>query len=156
MTYRHLRAWLLVPFAAATLQAQSVSDTVATVTQRAVKNPTTAGILSGAGAYVGVAGLGSFYAGNAGHGYRHLAIGLVTGGAAIGGVAACWDMDCSDATGLLMIGGLVAYAANAVWSVFVGVADAHAYNRGAESPGGPLSPGLRLGGVTLPLVRLEF
>jgi hypothetical protein len=156
MSVQRLARWLLVPMIATSLQAQSRLDTTAAGNEGSLKSSTTAGILGGAGAFVGVPGLGSFYAGNTGHGVRHLAIGLVSGGVAVGGVAACWHMDCSDGAGLLMIGGMVAYAVNAVWSVFVGIADAHAYNRRPELPGGTFSPGLAPGGVTLPLVRLEF
>jgi hypothetical protein len=151
MSIRPLARWLLVPMMATSLQGQARRDTTAAGNEGSLKSPTTAGILGGAGAFVGVPGLGSFYAGNSGHGIRHLAIGLVSGGVAAGGVAACWHMDCSDATGMLIIGGLAAYAANAAWSIFVGVADAHAYNRRPEL-GGTFSPG----GVTIPLVRLEF
>ena len=129
MNGRRLAVWVLLSVTVTTLQAQQVADTVATAAPRSAKSPTTAGILSGAGAYVGVAGLGSFYAGNSGHGVRHLAIGLLTAAVAVSGIVTCADLDCSDTEGLLMVGGAVAYAANAVWSVFVAVADAHAHNR---------------------------
>jgi hypothetical protein len=79
------------------------------------------------------AGAGSFYAGDASHGRRHLAIGLAAAAAVIGGAVARDKTDSDGdpvqyihpATGI----GLLAYLANGVWGGITAAGDAGRHNR---------------------------
>ena len=88
------------------------------------KDPAVAGLLSFL-----LPGLGSFYAGNSGHGILHLAIGLGSYAVMYGGLnsdACQWEDDCAVA-GV----GAVVYLGNAIWSIFAAVSDANKHNRAA-------------------------
>lgn len=67
-----------------------------------------------------------------------MVIGVLTLGGGLTALAlACNDGDCEDGAGVVPALGLLGLAAaNAVWSIFVAVSDAEAYNRrlGAASP----------------------
>lgn len=88
------------------------------------RDPTLAGIMS----FI-IPGVGSFYAGNSGHGLRHLGIHLGSY-VLIGAAAASCDYDCSSNAGMVGLGAL-ALLANDVWSIFVAVNDAKAHNGAA-------------------------
>ena len=123
------------------------------------------GFLAGALSGLVFPGLGSFYAGNNGHGTRHVVIAAV----AIGGLAAgggdCFvlgslglndpDEDCT----LTNIAAGV-YLANWVWAIVVGVNDASDYNRALNTAGVQVAPqfvAIRSGGqgtTGLQLLRL--
>lgn len=100
------------------------------------KDPLVAGILSWL-----IPGLGSFYAGNSGHGVRHLVIAV--GGYALLVAGAASD-DClyGDSCGLLYAGAGV-IVVNAVWGIVTAVGDANAHNRGA----GAARPGRVVGSL---------
>ena len=88
-------------------------------------------------------GLGNFYAGNNGHGWRH--VGLAVGGGVIflvGAVEAVeYDFDNDDGGALLVVGALI-LAGNWVWSIVSAVKDAEAAGR-PPSSGGALPSMLR-------------
>ena len=73
--------WLSATIAAASLDTPHAADRLWIKPQQGRKSPTAAGFLSGTCLLLPVCGLGSFYAGNAGHGWRHLGIGVGTWGA---------------------------------------------------------------------------
>jgi len=89
------------------------------------KEPLVAGLLSWI-----LPGVGSFYAGNSGHGVRHLLISAGAVTAVVVGASAFDDND-EDATlsGVLIVGGLTLAVTNAVWGIITAVNDAHAANR---------------------------
>jgi len=89
------------------------------------KNPFLAGLLS---AYV--PGLGSFYAGNAGHGKRHLAI---TGGSFALMFVGLAEGGESGAVPFYL--GLATYFVNCAWSVVTAAADANADNQRGTAGG---------------------
>lgn len=107
-------------------------DSVLLVPQQAAvdrKDPAVAGVLSFL-----ITGLGSIYAGNAGHGILHLGIGLGAYAVMMAGVnadACQYGDDCSTAEI-----GAVLYLGNAVWSIFTAVSDAKAHNAAAGGPTG--------------------
>jgi hypothetical protein len=80
-------------------------------------------------------GTGSFYAGNNGHGVRHLIIGGGTAiGTAVGIGIACADFDldlCDEDDPAYVVGAVFAlgYVVNWVWGTIVAVNDVKAYNR---------------------------
>lgn len=88
------------------------------------KDPTLAGILSFL-----IPGVGSFYAGNGGHGIRHLGLHLGSY-VLIGAAVASCDYDCSGSGGLVLLGSL-ALLGNDVWSIFTAVNDAKGHNGAA-------------------------
>ncbi len=105
-------------------------DATVMVQQPGEKSPWLAGILSFFLPY----GTGSFYAGNNGHGIRHLVIGGATAvgmGASL--LEACIDgFSVCDTDGTAYaIAGVFAlgYLANWVWGTITAVSDANAYNR---------------------------
>ncbi len=103
------------------------------------KSATTAGFLSGVCFLLPVCGLGSFYAGDAAHGLRHLGIGVASFGTLVAAVASggnCGITLCGpEGAGLAVaIGAALAYYANGIWSIVVAAEDAHAHNRRLEQP----------------------
>jgi hypothetical protein len=103
------------------------------------KDPLVAGLLSWF-----LPGVGSFYAGKAGHGWRHLVIEAGAIAVAIVGVSqdgedtSCHSYpdgyECTTVTGpnwTLCLVGLGGMVVNSVWSIFTAVGDANNYNRGA-------------------------
>ena len=86
---------------------------------------------------VGVNGIGSYYAGNSGHGTRHLLIGFASAGVIFAGLASClaggprglFAPDCSGAATASITIGVLAYLGNWVWSTVTAGLDAGAYNR---------------------------
>jgi hypothetical protein len=91
-----------------------------------------------------IPGLGSFYAGNSGHGIRHIVIHIVALGAFIGGVVS--TADAATGTGInvdeerdtwLILGGAGVMFLNSIWSIITAVGDANAYNQrsGGARPG---------------------
>lgn len=123
------------------------------------RSPFLAGVLT-----IVFPGLGSFYAGNSGHGVRHGVIGLVTGVAyyasaddCIGDIFGQNESSC----GLFIVSSL-AFLANTIWATVVAVDDTKAYNRSLQTAGLRVAPELvavRSGGNTqlgLQLVSFGF
>jgi hypothetical protein len=103
--------------------------------QTGTKEPLLAGVLSAI-----VPGVGSYYAGNSGHGTRHLliaggAMGLVLAGATLWATETiddCLSGDCGNSSGVgnaLMAVGYGAYIVNWAWSIGAAVGDANGHNR---------------------------
>ena len=78
---------------------------------------------------VGVNGIGSYYAGNSGHGTRHLLIGFASAGVIFAGLASCLAGGCSGAKNASITIGILAYLGNWWWSTVTAGLDAGAYNR---------------------------
>jgi hypothetical protein len=98
------------------------------------KSPALAGLLN-----VVLPGVGNFYAGNNGHGIRHLA--LAVGGVAVMALGTVNEVDenpDSGGEGLMLVGGVV-FIGNWVWGIFSGIQDARAANRPVGSNGGVAS-----------------
>jgi hypothetical protein len=85
-------------------------------------------------------GIGSYYAGNSGHGTRHLLIAGASGALAFTGMVLwaddildeCFEGDCrsSNEAGVgLAVVGMVAYTINWVWAAATAAGDAMAFNR---------------------------
>jgi hypothetical protein len=96
-------------------------------------------LLSFGSGFVLLPGMGSFYAGNAGHGARHLLIGTVATGAFVvsmhGLLCRAYGTDgwCPlGASGFgwfpLTVAALLTYAANYVWSIGTAIEDAKGFN----------------------------
>ena len=108
-------------------------------------------------------GLGSFYAGNSGHGVTHLAVAGASLGGMLAGSSSCQivfagpDSDCT-----LVTFSAVVFMGNWIWSIFTGVNDANAYNRSLSTTGLQVAPevvAIRLDGQTtigLQLLRFGF
>jgi hypothetical protein len=86
------------------------------------KSPVAAGLLS-----LWIPGVGSFYAENRRHGWRHLAIH----GASIGVMVASCNPGV-DSCGAVGAVGLLAFVGNIIWAPVTAVFDAHAANRKAQ------------------------
>ncbi len=86
---------------------------------------------------VGVNGIGSYYAGNSGHGTRHLLIGFASIGLILAGGSSCFEVfsNCSGAGQASISIGAVAYLGNWVWSTVTAVLDAGATNRRQRGTG---------------------
>ncbi len=170
-------AWLPATIAAASLDTTLVVRRLQIRPEQGRKNPTTAGLLSGTCLLLPVCGLGSFYVGNAGHGWRHLGIGLGTWGAMFAGYAAgdCRGFGACEPEGAgvaVFVVGAIGYTANAVWSIIVAGNEAHAHNQRSGKSTAVLAPRVEFGAplpsdvmgtrrpvqttVTLPLVRVTF
>ncbi len=98
------------------------------------KSPALAGILS----LVIWPGVGSYYAGNSGHGTRHLAIGFGALAVTIVGLAMAVDDVQADLTidgGSFAVAliGLLGYGVNSIWGTVVAVTDASDHNAGIAS-----------------------
>jgi len=96
------------------------------------KSPALAGLLN---AFV-LPGIGNLYAGNSGHGLRHLALTVV------GGAVAFLGMHKVNSTGdgeAWAVAGAVVLSGNWVWSIFSGIEDARAAGRPGSSNGGVAS-----------------
>jgi hypothetical protein len=93
------------------------------------KSPALAAGLSLVLPLVLVNGIGSYYAGNSGHGTRHLLIGFGSFGVMVAGLGSCFDAfsNCSAEWAIALGGG--AYLANWVWGAVTAGLDAGAYNR---------------------------
>ena len=125
------------------MQAPSFDATLSagllqTLSPQGRKSATTAGFLSGVCFLLPVCGLGSFYAGDAAHGWRHLGIGVASFGTLVAAFAAgnCSFVTCEpEGAGVAVaIGALLAYTANGIWSIVVAGEDAHDRNRRLEQP----------------------
>ena len=108
------------------------------------KSPTLAAILS----WLVWPGVGSYYAGNSGHGTRHLLIGVAAVGAAIPLLVTCdndgfCDFD-NDTARLSVVVGLGAIAlGNSIWSIITAVNDAEKRNALVDAGTVSFSPSLR-------------
>ena len=116
------------------LQARLMSETTILSPQELPVPGEKSGVLAGVLSAFIFPGVGSYYAGNSGHGTRHLVIGLVTLGGTVGGLAACGDLPegCRDGTeaGLWIAGvSAVAYLVNWIWSIPTATSDVSNYNR---------------------------
>jgi hypothetical protein len=113
----------------------------AAVQARGGKSPTLAAILS----WLVWPGVGSYYAGNSGHGTRHLAIGVAAAGVAIPLLVTCdndgfCDFD-NDTARLSVVAGLGAvWVANSIWSIITAVNDAEDYNARLQTARVSLKP----------------
>lgn len=77
-----------------------------------------------------VPGAGSFYAGESGHGWRHLIVHLVGYGMVVGGTTSCVTAggeDCSEISGVATAG-TVAVLGNWVWGMVTANRDAKVFN----------------------------
>lgn len=112
------------------------------------KSVTTAGFLSAACLLPPVCGLGSFYAGHAGHGWRHLSIGVASLGAAFAASAAgecSWGICEPQGAGkAVFIVGLLAYYGNTIWSTAVAVDDTWRHNRSLDQSPAQLAVGIEV------------
>lgn len=118
----------------ATVPATFTSFASDAMPQGGTKSPALAGILS----WLIFPGVGSYYAGNSGHGTRHILIGAGTLAVTIVGLAQASDDFFADGTidegSFALAGiGLTAYFVNAIWSIVVAVDDASVHNRGIAS-----------------------
>ena len=139
--------------------AQEANST-ATVVVLNEKSPTTAGLLSG----LVFPGAGSFYAGNSGHGVRHLAIGLLAAaGLTVGSDNCSIVFDTGHNSCRLFWASLGVGVVNLVWSITTASGDAKEYNRVQRVQHGvELAPevvAIRVGGRTavgLQVAQLRF
>ncbi|HSM08764.1 MAG TPA: hypothetical protein VLA33_07070 [Gemmatimonadota bacterium] len=76
-------------------------------------------------------GMGSYYAGNSGHGTVHAAIAGAAVLGMIAGSSDCSYFDPEDACELLGVSAIV-FAGNWIWSIFRGVNDVKEYNRSIQ------------------------
>ncbi len=130
------------------LQAQEADSTVvspeaATPQQTVVfvseKSPFTAGILSAAV----FPGVGSFYAGNKGHGIIHLAVGVVSAVGVQAGSDDCNLIFSGPDDNCTLLGvSLGVFVVNWIWSITTGVSDAKEYNRSLRQRGLQVAPEL--------------
>jgi hypothetical protein len=77
-------------------------------------------------------GIGNFYAGNSGHGLRHVALAVGGGAILLAGFGKVYGEGQNEGDGLALAG-LLVVSGNWVWSIFSGIGDA----RAAGSSGGP-------------------
>ncbi len=92
------------------------------------KSPAVAGILS----WLLFPGVGSYYAGNSGHGTRHVLLAVGSIAAIVAGVAQTGDYgDYTSAGSALILGGVVAYVANDIWGILTAIHDAERHNEAA-------------------------
>ena len=116
----------------------------AAVQTRGGKSPTLAALLS----WLVWPGVGSYYAGNSGHGTRHLAIGAVAVGVAVPLLVTCdndgfCDFD-NDTARLSVVAGLGAvYLANSIWGILTAISDAEDYNERVQSGRVSVEPAVR-------------
>ena len=107
-------------------------------------------------------GVGSYYAGNSGHGTRHLAIGVATAAGMFAAASDCNIFAESDSSCTLALVSALAFLGNAIWSTSVAVGDAKEYNQSLRTAGLHIAPQLvavRSGGDTqlgLQLVSFGF
>jgi hypothetical protein len=88
------------------------------------RSPLVAGVLSGV-----LPGVGSFYAGNSGHGIRHIVIWAGAGTVTMVGLAKFVALDSGSGSGVtLFLVGFSALAINDVWAIVTAVGDANAHN----------------------------
>ena len=109
------------------------------------KSPVLAAGLSLVLPVVFVNGIGSYYAGNSGHGTRHLLIGFGSAGLMLAGLSSCDDgfNNCSAE----WVGGIgaVAYLGNWLWGTITAGLDAGEYNRRqSETRAARLEPGFKI------------
>jgi NADH:ubiquinone oxidoreductase subunit 6 (subunit J) len=118
------------------LATPATYDSMLVAQQADRKDPLVAGILSWI-----IPGLGSFYAGNSGHGVRHI---VIYAGAVVllfvGAAQAAEEIDpftgeVDEGSFALMGAALVVLVANSIWAIITAVGDANAYNRGTGRPG---------------------
>ena len=109
------------------------------------KSPVLAAGLSLILPLVGVNGIGSYYAGNSGHGTRHLLIGFGSVGVMLAGLGTCFEYlnNCSADWAIAI--GFVAYLGNWVWGTITAGLDAGEYNRRqSETRAARLQPGFKI------------
>ena len=110
---------------------------------REYRSPTLASVLSLSGGFIGIHGLGSYYAGNEPHGTRHLLLGFGTGAVVLAGLLTCdggWGSgECVGVSGAVVTLGVLAYLVNWGWSVVTAGQDAKAFNVLAPAGGRFLS-----------------
>ncbi len=108
------------------------------------KNPALAGILS----FFVPFGTGSFYAGNDGHGIRHLVFGGVTVIGTLAGIAVARDGGfdlCNENDGYAIAVIFAAgFLANQIWGTVAAIGDANAYNRQFRENALQFAPGVML------------
>ena len=134
--------------------AQGAQQAVVIISE---KSPITAGLLSG---FV-LPGAGSFYAGNSGHGIRHLAIAVVSGVGIQAGSDNCGLVFSSPDDNCTLLGiSAGVFIINWIWSITTGVSDAKEYNLKARQEGLQVKPELVAirsdGETTIGLQLLRF
>ena len=95
------------------------------------KNPAVAALLNA----LLFAGIGNFYAGNSGHGLRHVALAVGGGAVLLVGAGKVYGEGQNAGDGLF-VAGLLVVSGNWVWSIFSGIGDAQAAGRPGGGPGG--------------------
>ncbi len=108
------------------------------------KSPTLAGILS----WLVWPGVGSYYAGNGGHGTRHVVIGVAAVAAAVPLIVTCdndgfCDFDNDTARLSVLIGLGAVWLGNSVWSIITAVNDADKRNALVDAGSVSIGPSLR-------------
>ncbi len=93
------------------------------------KSPALAAGLSLVLPLVAVNGIGSYYAGNSGHGTRHPLIGFGSVGLMVAGLGTCFDAFSNCSADWAIAIGAVAYLGNWVWGTITAGLDAGEYNR---------------------------
>ncbi|MGD8496848.1 MAG: hypothetical protein PVF05_11710 [Gemmatimonadales bacterium] len=138
-----------------------VFATMATVSplagqQSPSRSPVVAGLFS-----AWIPGVGSYYAGDASHGTRHLVIAGVTAAGVL--IPDCQILSSEDTDTACAIGliSAVGYVANWIWAIVVGVNDAEEFNRSHRVARLRVAPELVVVGrreprVGLALVSLRF
>lgn len=129
----------------------------AELTAGAEKSPFGAGLMSWL-----VPGLGSFYAGDTGHGITHLAIGAGSFGIMAATASGCNLFGEDEPTCGIAVAAALVFVGNSVWSVFTAVDDAKQHNRSLVMAGLRFAPELvtfKMGSETnvgVQLLRLDF
>lgn len=101
------------------------------------RSPFLAGALSG----LVFPGLGSFYAGNNGHGVTHLAVAGASFGGMLAGSSSCEIVFAGPDSDCTLVGiSAVVFLGNWIWSIFTGVNDTNAYNRSLSTTGLQVAP----------------
>jgi hypothetical protein len=119
------------------------------------------GFLAGALSGLVFPGLGSFYAGNNGHGVTHLAVAGASFGGMLVGSSSCEIVFAGPDSDCTLVGiSAVVFLGNWIWSIFTGVNDTNAYNRSLSTEGLQVAPevvAIRLDGqTTIGLQLLRF
>jgi hypothetical protein len=128
------------------LYPHEADDAVSAAVQaRGGKSPTLAALLS----WFVWPGVGSYYAGNSGHGTRHVLIGVAAVGAAVPLLITCdndgfCDFDNDTARLSIAVGLGAVYLANSVWSVLTAISDAEDFNARLGSERMSLGPAVKV------------
>ena len=124
-------AELLLPVAVASSTDIAAGPVSLTLSQSSgEKNPAVAALLNA----LLFPGIGNFYAGNTGHGLRHVALAVGGGAIMVVGLGQVYGEGQNEGDGLALAG-LLVVSGNWVWSIFSGIGDARAAGS-SDGPGG--------------------